>query len=171
MELDLSPFFTTRSEATSFSSRLSLISEKIYQTTFNLEKALAEEFGIEKKEEFMILIRENKIHPDASSELKSFIDEIIKKITTIPVMTITLAFEPNAKTLINFSQWFLINLNKQILFDIHVDPTLIAGAALTFQGKFTDLSVRPQFDQILNKTLSPPPNQNQSEDMRIPKIK
>jgi F0F1-type ATP synthase delta subunit len=156
MELDLSGLFTTKTEALSFSTRLSSISEKIYQTSFSLEKALTEEFGIEKKEKFMVLIRENKIHPDANSELKSFIDTIIEKIASLPVMTVTIAFEPPAKTLISFSQWFILNLNKQILFDIHVDPTLIAGAALTFQGKFTDLSIRPQFDQILTKVLAPP---------------
>jgi len=153
MELDLSVFFSTKAQAQSFSSGLSALSEKIYQTGFNIENILLNEFGIEKKEKFLKILRENNINTQSASELKTFIDKLILQIAQLPVLTLTIAFEPKEANLKIFAEWFVLNLNKQVIFDIVIDASLIGGAALTYKGKFMDYSIRPEFEKIADKIL------------------
>lgn len=153
-QLDLSYFFTTKAQAYDFSARLSTISDKIYQTSFNLEKNLIDEFGIQKKEKFMTLLRDNKIPVESNSQMKAFLDTLLEKISKLPVLILTISVEPDTKTLASLSEWFVLNLNKQILLDINIDNRLIAGASIKFQGKAMDFSIRPQFEKILENCLT-----------------
>lgn len=157
--LDLSYFFQTKSQANDFLARLSTIADQTYTTNFNLEKALMEQFGIEKKDKFVALLRDNQITSESASELKAFLTTLQNKITSLPVLSITLAFEPKAQTLKALSDWFVLNMHQQMLFEITVDPQLIAGATFTFNGKHMDFSIKPKFEKIVTSTVqqaSPP---------------
>jgi len=152
--IDLSNFFNTKAEANDFVTRLATISENLYQTDFTIEHALMEAFGIKKKDIFILLLREQGIPLDATSALKEFFCQLAKSVATFPVLTITVSFEPKEQTLKTLSTWFVVNTKRQVIFDIQVDPSLLAGAAITFNGKFFDFSVRSHFDQIFNDALT-----------------
>ena len=155
MELiDLSDFFKTRSQAKEFSERLTAISEKIYQTDFNFEMSLAEQFGIQKRDIFIKLVRDNKVNIASGTALKEFLDKMQQFITTMPVLSLSLAFEPDDATLKMLSQWFIMNTKKQVIFDISVDSSLIGGIAITYNGKYQDFSIKSQFEQIMGSVLT-----------------
>lgn len=156
--MDLSDFFTTKAQATDFSTRLSSILESTYKTGFNLEKALMEQFGIEKKDKFTALLRDNNVSIDSIEVLKIFFTKIQESIANMTILPIIIAFEPKEQTLKTLSDWFLMNLKKQMLFDIKVDKNIIGGAAITYNGKFMDFSVKSKFDQIINNILYKQPN-------------
>jgi F0F1-type ATP synthase delta subunit len=150
-DLDLSCFFKTEAQAVDFSTRLCAISDKIYNTNFNLEKTLTDQLGIQEKDKFMTILRNNKIPLSSNSALKDFIGKIQEKISSLPTVSLTLAFEPKEKTLKSLSDWFPLNINQQVLLDIKVDPEIIAGASISYKGKFLDFSVKPVFDQVCNE--------------------
>lgn len=152
-QIALSPFIQTKPQANDFSARLATIAEQTFQTNFNLEKALMTHFGIEKKDKFIALLRENNVGVDSLPALKTFLLTIQEQISNLSVLPITLAFEPKEQTLTTLSDWFFLNLKKQVLFDIHVDRKLVGGAAITFNGKYIDLSIKAQFDGIVKKIL------------------
>jgi F0F1-type ATP synthase delta subunit len=147
-DLDLSGFFKTQAQSVDFFTRLSTISEKIYKTGFNLEKVLTDQLGIQKKDKFMILLRDNKVSLSSNAALKDFISQVQEKISSLPTVSLTLAFEPKEDTLKSLSNWFPANINKQVLLDIKVDPEIIAGAYVSYKGKCSDFSIKPVFDQI-----------------------
>ncbi len=151
--LDLSYFFTTKNEASEFSARLTAVLEKVYEVNFNLEKALQTQFGIKKKDKFIALLRENEIPVESNSALIDFINKIKDSIASLPIATLTLAVEPNESMLKAISSWFLLNLNKQILFEIQIDPDLVGGAAINYQGKYYNFSVKPEFEKICTDAL------------------
>jgi F0F1-type ATP synthase delta subunit len=153
--VDLSLFFQTKAQANEFSTRLSLISGKIYNTNFDLEKILLDQFGLKKKDAFISLLRENGIDTKNNSELKKFFSSIIESIAKLPIMSLTIAFEPKEKTLQKLSEWFVMNVNKQAVFDIIVNPELLGGAAIDFNGKHMDFSIRPKFEEIIADVLEP----------------
>lgn len=155
-QIDLSDFFITKSQAEDFKSRLDNIIDKLYSTNFNFEKTLLEEFGIEKKDKFITLLRENKINDLTNTTIQDFLKNVQDTISNIPVMTLTIAFEPNQEILKSLSQWFLFNLNKQIVFDFQIDKKIIAGAAINYDGKFKDYSIKSTFDEIIKKELEKP---------------
>lgn len=152
--IDLSDFITTKGEANDFLAHLRAISDKLYQTDFNLKKAITDQFGITKSDRFLTLLRDNNINSETLPAVKDFLQKMEEQVASLPVLSITMAFEPSEQTLKALSEWFLVNMKKQMIFDITVDRSLIAGSLITFNGKFTDYSIRPIFQRILQDTVN-----------------
>lgn len=157
--IDLSEFIATKAEANDFLSRITAVSEKIFQSDFNLHKALTEQFGVTKSDRFLSMLLNNNINAESLPEVKAFLNMLQKQISSLQVLSLTIAFEPNQQMLTSLSEWFLVNMKKQMLFDITVDRTVVAGAIISYKGKFSDFSIRPTFQRILQNatTESPTP--------------
>lgn len=151
LDIDLTPFFKTKAQAVDFSTRMASLSAKIYEANFNLEQMLLDEFGIQKKDKFMALLRNSKVNPESATALKAFFTKIQETTNALPVLSLTMAFEPKDKTLQALSEWFMMNVKKQMLFEITVDPLIIGGANINYKGRFLEASIRPVFDKMLNE--------------------
>jgi F0F1-type ATP synthase delta subunit len=149
-QLDLSDFFTTKPQAVDFAARLSSVSENIYETSFNLEKTLQKNLGIKKKDKFISLLRSNKIPIDSTSTLVNFFERIQKEISSLPQASMILAIEPSEEILKEISDWFLLNLKRQILIDIQINPDIVAGAIVSYKGKQINCSLNPVLNQVYN---------------------
>lgn len=169
--LDLSYFFKTKLQAGDFSTRLATISQQIYETHFSLETALVDAFGMQKKDKFIVLLRDNAVNTDSPTALKEFLDKLQEKIAALPVLSLTIAFEPKEQTLITISEWFLLHMKRQVLFETITDPQLIAGAAITFNGKFLDFSVKSKFEGILNSIVKPIDKMENDQTISTPSAK
>jgi F0F1-type ATP synthase delta subunit len=157
--IDLSDFFITKAEANAFAQHLTKIFDTIYTAHFDLDKSLMQELGMQKKEALIKLLRENKVQDSSIPALQEFLKKIQDAIATLPLVTLTIAFEPTNETLKAFSQWFLFTLKKQVIFDIHVDTSLVAGATITANGKFKDYSLKALFEKTIEEK---PPMQQQT---------
>ena len=152
--IDFSEFFSTKAEANDFLRTLTSITDTIFQTDFHLETALAEKFGITVSDRLLSFMHENNINLQSRDEIKIFLQKMHDVISALPVLSMTVAFEPQERTLKALSEWFFINIKKQVLFDFTVDSKLVAGATLTYKGKFFDFSIRPVVERILKIYLS-----------------
>lgn len=159
-DFDLSDFFQTKAQAIDFSTRLAHIIESLYKTDFILERVLMEQFGIQKKDVFLKFLRSQNIATEKIDSLKAIFTKMQETIQTLPILSLTIAFEPNETTLKLVSQWFVAQLHKQLLLDIKVDTGVIGGAAMTYKGRYLDYSIKPVFDKIFKETLSHPQNLN-----------
>jgi len=148
-QIDFSDFFSTKAEANDFQSGLTTVVDKIFQNDFHIEKALTEQFGINTSDRLLAIMRENSINTQSRENVKAFLTGMQETIAKLPVLTLTIAFEPQENTLKSLSEWFLINMKKQVVFDFSVDHKVIAGATLNYNGKFFDFSVKPVFERIL----------------------
>lgn len=155
-QLDLSDFFITKSQADDFSQRLTIILDAIYTTNFNLEKVLTSELGMRKKDACMKLLRENKIDESSTSGVQEFFKKIQETMSHFPLVLLTIAFEPTNETLTALSQWFLFTLKKHVILDIHTDRNLIAGATVTYNGRFKNYSLNSAFTDIVRRIITPP---------------
>ena len=152
--MNLTDFFTTKGEATDFSLALTTLSEEVYTTHFDMDKSLMQIFGIVKKDLFLKLLRENSIPPNSPTDLKNFIEAIQKAITSLPAITLTVAFEPRYETVKAISNWFVMNLKKQILLDFIVEPNIIAGLRFTYEGKYRDYSFQLPVEQLIQNLMT-----------------
>jgi hypothetical protein len=152
-ELDLSYFFKTKDEALDFSTHLAIVSDKIFETGFNLEKVLSEQFGIQKKNQLINLMTKEGVSEQSQSALKEFINKVQNKITNLPTISMTIAFIPREKTLQVLSEWFMLN-HKQVLFDIKTDSNILAGATIFVNGRYMDFSLKPKFLQVLSGIIN-----------------
>lgn len=170
-QMDLSDFFTTKSQATDFSARLSTIEGSLYEVDRNLETVLQEQLGVKKKDKFLTLLRENNVALDSNPAIKEFFNKIKESIKSMPGAAITMAVEPDEKILKAISDWFLLNLEQQILIETIVDPELIAGAAVDYKGKHFDASIKSVFKQICAEKLSTQKDSPQEQKNTRPKAK
>lgn len=161
-EINLSEFFVTKKQANDFIQGLNNIVNQLFEVNFNLESALINEFGIDKKDKFMILLRDSKMNSASNDQLKNFLTSLQDSIRNLPVITITIAYEPNEASLKAFLEWFMFNLKKQILLDLQVNKKLIAGATINYNGKFKDYSIKSLFDQINTEGTKLNSNKNQT---------
>ncbi len=164
--LDLSVFFHTKAQSNDFLVRLSNLSEEIYKTGFNLEQALSKNFGMSQKDKFMVILRDNNVNTASPNDIKSFLEKLQEKITNLPTLSLTLAFEPNEETLNLLNEWFMLNIKRQFIFDISVNPNLIAGVSINFNGKYMDFSVRERFMKILKESLASNEAKSQTENKK-----
>lgn len=155
--MDLSGLFITKTQATEFAQRLGKVVDSLYTTSFDLEKTLAQELGLQRKDRLMRLFFENNINTSTKEDVKNFLQQIITAAATIPTVELTLAFEPTEDILMSLSQWFLVQLKKQVTFAVTVDHSLIGGAKVTFNGKYKDYSLKPQFEKVVTTETLPAP--------------
>lgn len=83
--------------------------------------------------------------PDVGRVLADWRVEIEK----FQVLNLTVAYEPNLANLTKIWQWANVNLGSNVVLDIDCDFRLIAGAIVTWKGKYRDYSF--QFDQAYER--------------------
>ena len=73
---DLSEFFITKNQASDFIQSINNIIDKLYEVNFKLETALVDEFGIDKKDKFINLLRDLKVQNNSNDEIKKFLQNL-----------------------------------------------------------------------------------------------
>lgn len=155
-QFDLSTFCHTKAEARDFASRVATLSDAVYRTDFHLETALARIFGLQKKDALLNLMRTSGRTFTTPADFKNFLSSLQSQLNSLPVLSLSLAFEPTDATLKLLTDWFLLNSNRHVLFEISVDPTLIAGVAIRYNGRYVEYSVKPTLQRIIAEALTKP---------------
>jgi len=150
---DLSDFFVTEAQAADYSDRLSTIYDQIYQTDFQLENCLTNQFGVTKRDKFMNLLKDNNINIDSNTLLQEFIKHLQEYIKNLPKASVTLSFEPDQLISKSISVWFFQNTNNQVLLNIDVQPQIINGIIIDINGKHGDYSIKNKFNQIVEEAV------------------
>ena len=70
--------------------------------------------------------------------------DLIKKFK---VIKLTLAFDPTGKTIENIHEFVSENLGIGYILDIEVDENVLAGAAIMFNGKYKDFTLRKTLEE------------------------
>ncbi len=146
--LDLTDFFLTKAQSQDFASKLSSILERIFEINFNFERTAAELLGMGKADKLIELMRNNSISTQSNIQIKEFLNKILKQISITPVLSLTLAIEPNGSVMKSLSEWCNFNVGQQVIFDITVDSKILGGAEIFYNGKHSSFSVKPIFEKI-----------------------
>lgn len=77
------------------------------------------------------------------------IENLKKELMKIKFVEVTLANDPTYELESNIWNWFNKNVNQNVAIDIKVDPQIIGGAVISFDGKFFDGSVSSHLDNVL----------------------
>ncbi len=85
------------------------------------------------------------------NDRKLFLDNLKKRLQDLKMFKLKVAFVAPSATLARICAWIRSNIAADIVLEVEVDPGLIAGAQISFAGKYIDLSKRSQLDLILEK--------------------
>lgn len=78
---------------------------------------------------------------------KKFLNDLATVVDAIPVLSMVIAIDPSQHLIQSVREWWLKNFNNQVLLDVEIDSEIIAGAQISFGGKFVDLSFRSKLKE------------------------
>lgn len=84
---------------------------------------------------------------------KTYLDGLRDKLSHLAVLRLGVAVDLPQGMVEQICAWARANVAPDVILDIEVDPGLVAGAQISWQGKYVDLSKRTQLENEL-KTQS-----------------
>jgi F0F1-type ATP synthase delta subunit len=138
----------TKEDLLSLKQEISEIQKKIFsQSGLLSEKAK----NIARKEllEF-ILEAESKgeIYFDPKEQFE-FLENLKRRLESLPVLKMVLAFSPPLGTIERISQFLERDLGKKIILDLSCNPEIIGGTILEYEGKYINLSLAKNLERVL----------------------
>lgn len=73
------------------------------------------------------------------------------KLEKVKVLKLELAFEPTEAAISKIHEWAKANAGENILLDLGYNPAILAGAIITYKGKYGDYSLRKKLDEEFRK--------------------
>lgn len=78
-----------------------------------------------------------------------FFLELLKKfLISLPKVKIEMAIEPERETLIKISDWFERELGKKFILDVKINPKILGGLIIEYNGKWRDFSLAKKLKTI-----------------------
>ena len=88
--------------------------------------------------------------------LYPLINTLTEELKVLPVLTLYLSVLIDDYLVDELGVWFRQNLHPELIMEIHIDPTLLAGSAYVWNNRYHDLSLHYFFDQkkdIINQII------------------
>jgi len=138
----------TKEDLISLKQEISEIQKRIFSQSGLLSEKVK---NIARKEllEF-ILEAESKgeIYFDPKEQFE-FLENLKRRLESLPVLKMVLAFSPPLGTIEKISQFLERDLGKKIILDLSCNPEIIGGAILEYEGKYINLSLAKNLEKIL----------------------
>ena len=119
----------------------------LYNDDFNFCDDLSVIITHDVKESFLSIFHGYGIDMRNYQALALLILDIKNKIQGIPVMGLTLAYDPTEKDLRDFSSFLFTNIGMQIIFHVVRDESILGGCKIEFAGRIADYTLKKELDQ------------------------
>jgi hypothetical protein len=87
----------------------------------------------------------------SKQEIKFLLSNAYRTICSLPILQLTLAFEPSEFVINTISRWARQNLAAGIILDLSLDRSVLGGAIIMYHGKFYDYSLQKKLQVIFEK--------------------
>lgn len=85
---------------------------------------------------------------------KEYLQRLEKFLAGLPVVRLTLAFDPSREIQQGWVAWLRSRVHPQMVIDCRVDPAVVGGAIIEYDGQAVDFSLRGKLDQLADKELA-----------------
>lgn len=107
---------------------------------------------IRTKDELIFFLEE--IAGRKSGSEKEEVSKLEKELRVLPEIKLDIAFFPKDNFLNRISQWLQEEFGQRIILDITVNPKIVAGAIIEYQGIWRDFSLAKKIDQLFSDKLT-----------------
>ena len=154
---DLITSLKTVGEVNDFSSEIDTLMSALFKSrNSSLEKA----FGLISEgtaKKITEIFSKNNFGMDDKELIKDFLDTLGSLIKKFKVIKLVLAFDPTRKTIENIHDFVSENIGVGYILDIEVLESVLGGAAVIFNGKYKDYTLRKSLEEVFtNKILKYP---------------
>lgn len=135
-------FIKTRNEAASLQDKLTIISADLFKSDKTIAEVLGQRLPSGKIGMIQAIADKYNVNQDNKSDMQELLQQINDAIDDLPLAHLIIAIDPNVQTVQAIHHWFYRTLKKPAVIDIDVDPSLIAGSVISFNGKLRDYSLK-----------------------------
>jgi len=136
----------TKEELNLILKKIEALKNSLYEQPEIPIKKKFEKFNLDK-----ILFPKNDIDNLTLDRIEDFLEKKKKSLENIPQVVIEIAFEPNLDFILKLKNWFLQKIKKSLILDIKINPKIIGGAKIYYEGKYFDWSLEKRIKNIKNR--------------------
>lgn len=144
---DLITSLKTTREVDDFSLEIDTLTSSLFNISkMSFDKALNSINQTLAKKITEILLK-NNLDTANKEKVRDFLATLKDLIKKFKVIKLTLAFDPSRKTVENIHEFVSQNLGTGYILDIEVDESILAGAAIMFNGKYKDFTLKKSLEE------------------------
>lgn len=144
----------TTSELQLFYKEIDQLVSVLFKESQPIEEIMQKLLSPEKKESLLAYLEKSNIDMKNPVMIQEELLKIKKLGNNLPVVHLTLAFEPTTLILKNINLWFLRRLQKKVLLDIVLERTVLGGAFISFDGLYKDYTLKTKIDAYFDKKMN-----------------
>ena len=131
-----------------FLDQLTIVKKCLFlQTQIPLSERLKNKIDEKLRKEIEKLEKE-KVLPSSPEDQSSFFKELENFLLKIPKVKLEIAFTPTEEFISKIKEWFKEKIKKKVILDIVVNPKIVGGARIEFQGKWRDFSLEKEIEKL-----------------------
>jgi len=138
---DILSLVKTQEEANEFQKQIDHLLSMLF-TNVTFETAVQETISFDKQGKLLAMFNREHVNLQQLPAVQTVLQEIKRTIAQLPIITISLAFEPKQRVIETIATWLLAHIKKSALIHIVVDRSLIGGAILEYKGVLKDYSLK-----------------------------
>jgi F0F1-type ATP synthase delta subunit len=139
---------TTLTQKEEFKNCLDVLKDALFEKDLVFEKTLENKVQLPYSGIIKARMSEHNVTFAEKAKLKELITKLIKELSKLRTIGLTIAFEPQESSLSKIYAWSNNNLDDNSVLDIKVDPNVIGGAILNIRGHYVDNSLKRKLKQI-----------------------
>jgi len=139
----------THTDAKRFLESMDEAIANAFSTRETLEELFGRLFSHDQKEVLLELIIAVGITRQKAANLQKLLEGIRRTVAVIPIMELTVAVEPSELALVRIKEWIDTHSHTKVVLEIKVNPRVIGGVKIAFDGKYHDYTVRKTIIETL----------------------
>ncbi len=84
-----------------------------------------------------------------TKDVQTYLKALLTATKKLEVVHLGLAIEPSGDLIEKLSLWIDNNVGEAVIIDFELKPQLIAGASISYKGKYGDYSLSKKIDEYL----------------------
>jgi hypothetical protein len=144
----LSEKIITEEDLVFFLDQLSIVRRSLFsQTHIPLSERLKDKIDEKLRKEIEKLEKEGVL-PSSPEGQSSFFKGLENFLLKIPKVKLEIAFEPSEEFILKIEKWFEEKVKERMILDIFVNPKIVGGVKIEFQGRWKDFSLEKEIEKL-----------------------
>ncbi len=145
----------TKEELISYLEEISQAQQSAFEKKEDLLSEKVKEKVSETLKNFLERAEEKGIISKNPKQQNSFLKKLKEYLLSLPEVKLKIAFSPSSEFLEEINQWFEKELSVKVILDLTINPKIVGGAIIEYQGNWRDFSLRKKIDNLIEKLYYP----------------
>jgi len=139
----------TTEELNSILLEIDKIQREVFEKQNGSLSKIAKELENHQLENYLLELE--KIYPKNPEEQFSSLEKLKKNLQIISQIRIQIAYPVSKAFLKNIVSWIEKETHKKLILDIILNPKIVGGAIIEYQGKYENFSLEKEIDKIIRE--------------------